>query len=806
MEQEELIRCRGVQTHNLKNIDIDIPLKKWTVITGVSGSGKSSLVFHTMYAEAQRRFIETLGTYERQFLQGLPEGEFESIENLPAAIALKQTHRSGDSRSTISTTSDISVPLQIIFMSLMEHSCIKCGNTVTIQSHKDLLNFFEEQHKKSAPKNFVLTVEMPLPENEKSRKSIFSDMLKEGYTRLIFENSVHEIAEFNFASLLKNQSIEIVLDRIYSDIAPEELENRMSNIWSQVRFSQRFFRILVKQIEATGKISKKPFAFYVQPFCKICDVPTTLIQPHDLDTQSLSGLRNARCHNTYYTDLFEQEIHLTLDWLNSLKTEKRFAKKLEALNETYSEIQKKLSILVKLGLGTAHLLRRCQTLSGGEYQRVVLSRVIGNGLSDALYVLDEPSVGLGKDEVRAMIVCIKELRDIGNTVLMVEHDKTLVQAADKIFELGPTGGHGGGHLLEIKDNTPNSFKLHIDYKPFSHSEHIFPSKITQKDNSLFLKGFTAINCKNLDVEILLGKINLILGASGAGKSTLLNYGIRAALEKFEQSSIKDNTFFDAELGRGIWKNFHTPKNFLEDYHLVNVRQSAAHRSIVSVPATYLGLMDIFRKYFSQTTTAKSMGLTASEFSFNGKGGCATCNGKGIIEEDLFFLGSVEKQCPDCHGSRYKKTSLGVTWLNKTIQEWLTLSIAEALPLLSKYPGFGKPLVLAKNLGLGYLPLGMSTSSLSGGEMQRLRICASLASKVNKKLFCLLDEPSRGLSEFDIGNLIESLIRLTHTGHTFVIVEHHELFKQYAHHIIKLGPGGGVDGGQIVERVIFNNVE
>lgn len=805
MEQAEVISCRGVRTHNLKNIDIDIPLKKWTAITGVSGSGKSSLVFHTLYAEAQRRFIETLGTYERQFLQGLPEGEFDSIHNLPAAIALKQTHRLSDSRSTISTASDLSVPLQIIFLSLMEPSCLKCGNSVIIQSYKDLLIFFEEQHKKTHSKNFVLTVEFELPNNPDSQKKILGDMLKEGYTRLIFENNVHEISEFDINFLTKNNTIEMVLDRIYNDIEPEELENRISNIWSQVRFSQRFYQILVKEIEESGTIAQKHRSFYVQPFCEQCNKATTLIQAHDLDFQSNSGIKNARCHNTYFTDLFEQEIHRTLDWTLSLKDEPQFAKKLNALNETYNEVVKKLNILVKLGLGTAHLLRRCQTLSGGEYQRVLLSRVIGNGLSDALYVLDEPSVGLGREEVLAMIECVKELRDLGNTILMVEHDKLLVNSADKIFELGPSGGHNGGHLLEFEDQ-PHSFQLNIGYSPFSNPEIISDEKLFEKDNSIYLKGFTALNCNNLNVEILLGKLNLITGPSGAGKSTLLNYGLRAALEKFEQTGIKDNTFFDTELKRGIWKALQVPKNFLDDYHLVNVKQSAAHRSIVSVPATYLGLMDIFRKHFSQTTTAKAMGLTPSEFSFNGRGGCVTCQGKGIIEEDLFFLGAVEKQCPDCHGMRYKKTSLNVTWLDKTIQEWLALSINEALPLLSKYPGFGKPLVLAKNLGLGYLPLGISTSSLSGGEMQRLRICASLSSKVNKKLFCLLDEPSRGLSEFDVGNLIESLVRLTHTGHTFVIVEHHELFKHYTHHILKLGPGGGVDGGRLIERTIYKHVD
>lgn len=813
MEQEEIISCRGVRTHNLKNINIDIPLKKWTVITGVSGSGKSSLVFHTIYSEAQRRFLETLGTYERQFLQGLPEGEFDSIVNIPAAIALKQSHKIVDSRSTIATASDLSVPMQLIFTALMDPACIQCGHGVLLNSQNDLLNFFLAEENKQSHM-FIISVEFLLSGTTAHQKKILNNMQMEGYTRLIYKNKIYEITDF-IDNTLKTETnetqIEIVLDRISSNLKSEELENRIAQVWSQVRFSQKFTSVLVKKFEMTNaeyKIYENINTFYVQPFCTQCNRPTTIIQPHDLDAQSLAGIRNAKCHNMYFTDLFHQEIHLILKWFKSLKQEKKFETKLTALNELYSEIHKKLTLLVRLGLGCAHLFRFCNTLSGGEYQRVLLSRVIGNGLSDALYVLDEPSIGLGHEEIAEMIACIRELRDLGNTILMVEHDKTLIRAADKVFELGPHGGHEGGHLLQIENNIPQSFHASLCYKPFANPTVITneSERIFTPETSVYLKNFTALNCKNLNVEIALGKINLILGASGAGKSTLLHYGIRAALEKYEQINSTENSFFDTELVRGIWEKLEIPKNFLSDYHLVNVRQSAAHRSIVSVPATYLGIMDFFRKAFSQTTTAKALGLTMSDFSFNGNGGCATCTGKGMIAEDLFFLGSVEKQCPDCLGSRYKKTSLGATWHDKTIQEWLALSIAEALNLLGKVPGFAKPLILAKNLGLGYLPLGISTSLLSGGEMQRLRICAALSEKINKKMFCLLDEPSRGLSEFDVGNLIESLIRFTHSGHTFVIVEHHDLFKHYAHHIIKLGPGGGVNGGRIIERVLFNYVE
>ena len=306
-----------------------------------------------------------------------------------------------------------------------------------------------------------------------------------------------------------------------------------------------------------------------------------------------------------------------------------------------------------------------------------------------------------------------------------------------------------------------------------------------------------MNCKNLNLEIHLGKLNVITGPSGAGKSTLVNYGLQAALEKLEETGIKFNSESDSDACIGVWDDIHVPKNFFENNNSVIVEQRVLHRTITSVPATLLGLMDLLRKQFAQSSEAKQEGFSLSDFSFNGAGGCETCNGKGVVQDDLFFLGQVEKICPDCEGTRYKKEILKVNFRGKNIHQWLSSTFQECVTLLGRENGFGKPLFLACELGLGHISLGLPTSSMSGGEAQRLRICAALC-KSSKKIFCILEEPTRGLSEKDIGQLLVCLLRLTRDGHTFVVVEHHEMFEQNADYLIKMGPGSGYYGGRILE--------
>lgn len=904
-----MILCKGVRTHNLKNIDVAIPHRKWTAITGVSGSGKSSLAFDTIYAESQRRFLETLGTYERQFLQGLPQGEFDEITNVPAAIALKQSNKTGDPRSVIATSADLVDPLRALFVTFMEKACTRCGSPVTSHEPQDLSRFLAEQKKEH-----ILSVPFSFPSNATQAKKLAQDLMLEGYTRILIEGDVTDLESCDSFARLKD--VELVLDRLTPNIHSDEVVNRVETIWSQIKFSPRFSSLNAYSMQGKKVDRNSGHLFYVQPFCAHCKSATTIIQTRDLDWLSVLGAcntcqglgnipmldeakiipqpqlslaekalkpwssdtffpyldhllkkckknkistttpyqdlpaehkeliwqelreffselereryksssriliakyrkyvlcsscggarvgekgRHAVCFHKKFHELFQCEIHATLTWLQDLKKAPEYRSRWNAVEEVYAEALKKTSLLVRLGLGSAHLFRRCKTLSGGEYQRVLLTRVIGNGLTDALYVLDEPSVGLGKAEIPELISCVRDLCALGNTIVMVEHDKSLVQAADHIIELGPEGGEKGGYITQLDPLLPHSFKNEFtDKLPVKEKQSIETTRFFKKENSLFLKNFSALNCHKVNLEVALGKLNVITGPSGAGKSTIVTYGLQSALEKYELNGSTQNDILNLDAEIGIWDDLQFPKHFFSETELVSVEQKSMHRAITSVPATILGLMDLLRKYFSQTHEAKFNGFTASDFSFNGAGGCADCGGTGIVHEDLFYLGEVDKVCPTCQGKRYRDDVLEILWRGKNIAQWLNTSLQDCVTLLGREAGFAKPLHYACALGIGHLPLGMPTSSMSGGEAQRLRICAAIHKTV-RKTFCILDEPTRGLSEHDIGNLLSTLLRLCRDGHTFVVVEHHPLFEDYAEHLIKMGPEGGTRGGRIIER-------
>jgi excinuclease ABC subunit A len=525
-----------------------------------------------------------------------------------------------------------------------------------------------------------------------------------------------------------------------------------------------------------------------------------------------SAGRQARCGDTSYGELMHGEINTVQNWLNKMSSDKRYKVKVEALREIWSELRRKVDLLVRLGMGSSTLSRRCRTLSGGEYQRVLLTRVIGNGLTDALYVLDEPSVGLGRAEIPELVKCLQELRDLGNTILMVEHDPDLIRAADTWIELGPGGGaHGGGLVPSEKRSSPKSIELDVEALQLQAVERLSDPKPLTKTKArssvkhLQLKGFTMHNCSDVTLEIPFGHLTVVGGPSGAGKSTLIHTGLEAALEWLSDTGQTSNRQIDSDAGRGSWEELKVPPSFFEDCDVVSVEQKAMHRTITSVPATVLGLMDVLRKQFAQTTEAKQKDMMASDFSFNGAGACEECGGKGFIREDLFFLGEVDKECPECQGARYRRDVLTVEWRGKSIQQWLATSLEDCYFQLGSESAFVKPLTMAVKLGLGHLPLGVPTTTISGGEAQRLRLCAALT-KGSKSLFCILDEPTRGLSEKDVGQLLKTLQDLTRQGHTFVVVEHHAAFQKFADQLIMLGPGSGKEGGRIMTREIALRTE
>ena len=916
------IICKDVETHNLKKISTQIPLYKLTAVTGVSGSGKSSLVFDTIFAESQRRFLETLGTYERQFLQGLPQGTFGEIENIPAAVALKQSNKASSPRSLVMTSSDLQEPLKTLFLGIMEPSCTECGEPVTVNDIQSLIDAINSLSNKQA---VAFCAEISLPQKKSSLNVYLETILREGYSKCIVNGILIDTNDL-LTEKHSAEKIFIVLDHLVTPLPKEDLINRLTSVWSQIVHSSQYHFISVFLLS-----SNKNYNFHtkiiVQPYCECCKKPTKIIQGSDLDWQSALGAcrnceglgnvplidetkiipntslsisdgcikpwssktfewfhnqliancksnkikvsapyqelsqdekdfiwsgnseifkkskefvsvldffsvlekerykptariflakyrsyntcqecqgerlgaigRRARCHQKTFPDLMASEVIEVLDWVKSIKKTPALLKKREALKEIINEVEEKLSLLTRLGLGSLQLGRRCKTLSGGEFQRVLLSRVIGNGLTDALYVLDEPSVGLGRAEIDELIKCLHELKNLGNTVLLVEHDPEVVRAADHVIELGPGGGSQGGALL-YSGNDISKIKSII----FPNIKKENPSVQTKKELVVKLKKFSLHNISKLSVKIQLEKLTVIHGRSGAGKSTLLKNGLHAAIEHFLESNENKQLKGNDSDSIGTWEELVVPEEFAKTHELIAVEQKAMHRAVTSIPATILGVMDSLRKIFSSLPEAKEKGLSASDFSFNGSGGCETCEGKGFIKEDLFFLGEVEKICPECHGTRFRNDIQKIYFQGKNISQWLSSSIFDCYTQLKSMKGAGPALLMAIEMGLGHLPLGVSTTQISGGEAQRLRLTAALI-KSDKKLFCLLDEPTRGLSEIDVSRLIETLLKLTAKGHTFVVVEHHRYFIDCAHHTIEMGPGSGKNGGKIVFDSLSN---
>ncbi len=856
-QKQDGIFIEGVKTHNLKNIDVFIPYHKITAVTGVSGSGKSSLVFHTLYAESQRRFLETIGTYERQFITSLPQGEFESMSSVPPALTLKQAHKPHP-RSLVGTSSDVLDPLRQLFCQSMDPVCKDCGSPI-------FQHTLEHIESKLDPNTlYWLTLAFPSLEAKLCESFVYL-----GYSKAIINGEPWDLQD-PFKGKIKEAYL--VLDRIY----PKDT-HRLQNIMYQP-FPYMEGRLHVWK----DKVWDQPAEiFYLKSYCISCQKTAQVLEPKHLDPTSLLGTcsfcegmgevpyldekkilnselslnkgavkvwqskifgsrtqkilqviknfvsldtpykdlppaikkwifeggtyegvkypgpsleqffkyleskrympaprillskyrsykRCPECEGTRlnpaarkavsqgrkYTELLENPLEDIETWLQDLP---KFLQDLPI----YEEVQNKIHVLKSLGLGSHHLLRMCRTLSGGEFQRVLLARVLGNGLSDTLYILDEPTLGLGKHEIPSLMECLKKMRDLGNTIVMVEHDITAMKEADHIIELGPLGGSLGGYLMPYQ-NPPVSSIREVFSEKANRSQKL---KIPFKETCV-LNDFSLRHCKNISLTIPLGMMTTLGGPSGSGKTTVIMEGILPGF---------------------LNKTLQVPTGFYESHELVAMDQKPIARRMNSVLATVLGIMDDLRKIFAKESQGR---FQIKDFSFNGAGACPECQGYGLAECDLFFLGTVFVECSQCHGTRYHPKVLSVTWQGKNIHEWLTTSVKDA------YPYF-PDLKYATTLGLGHLPLGIPTSKISGGEGQRLKL-VSLLNQKNKKLFCLVDEPTQGLSEKDVETLLKTFFELTRSGHTIFAVEHHPLFLEWSHQTILLGPESGAKGGKIVD--------
>ncbi len=935
------ITIKGAREHNLKNIDLEIPKNKLIVFTGLSGSGKSSLAFDTIYAEGQRRYVESLSSYARQFLGIMKKPDVDLIEGLSPAISIDQKSTSHNPRSTVGTVTEIYDYLRLLFARIGHPHCPKCGREITKMTKEQITNSVFELLNSQTSKNLKIMILAPIVKDRKGEYlELFSDLKKRGYKRGRIDGFIYDFDE-DFVLIKTNKhTIEAVIDqivlikttdrtRIASDIEqglalgngeviisiikdtgfemPQKPKKMEDTLFSE-KFACPVDKIFLSEVEP------RIFSFNTpHGACPTCDgLGTILTVDKDLifndnltiGEGGIMPYSNLMSHDTWFSRTFktfcienaipldvrlsnisENKKELLLNgtgervylvegenrWgretaiqepfkgiLGDLRqkyqsTESMFLKsqiekymryeicnecngarlKKEALSITVNnksivdvsdsaiskayefintlpqnlserekeisklvlkEIKQRLSFLIDVGLEYLTLSRGANTLAGGEAQRIRLASQIGSGLTGVLYVLDEPSIGLHQRDNQKLIDTLKKLRDLGNTVLVVEHDEETMEQSDFLVDFGPGAGEQGGHIVSRGNiahvkNDPKSLTgqylsrkkaLKIIKQTTENLEPRFSNKV------LSIIGASEHNLKNLDVDFPLGNLIVVTGVSGSGKSTLINDILFHALMQ------KNNPYHRQKPGKHkLISGFEDIKN------IYMIDQSPIGRTPRSNPATYIGAFGFIRDLFANTKDAKIKGYGPGRFSFNVRGGrCEACEGEGKIKIEMQFLPDVYVTCEVCNGLQYNKEALEVLYNGKSIADVLRMSVAEALDFFAYVPGLNHKLQTLNDVGLSYIKLGQSAPTLSGGEAQRVKLAAELSKKGANSLY-LLDEPTTGLHFADLEKLLNVLRQLVDKGNTVIVIEHNLDVIKNADYIIDLGPEGGEKGGQLV---------
>ena len=828
------IQLRGVRVHNLKNIDLDIPLNQLTVVCGVSGSGKTSLAFDTLFAEGQRRYIETLSTSARQFLNQFPKPDADRITNVPPAIALRQnsgkSHSSGRGIDpTVAIASGIHHYLRLLYTSSGEVVCPGCKSSITPQSPESALTFL-----KTLPDNTRYQICYPIQNTAaQSSTRIIQDLIHQGMTRVIVNHEMVKLTEAQLQTDDQWDSLLVVLDRLNTKGLDEQ--RALDSLELAFEESSGQATILVEQIQIKQNLAipleidqKKWFRYdfstdlichlcnkeFILPesqlfnyyshtgACSVCEGSgwTTAPQSHAKDSQICLACDGSRLNpaalavqiqNHNINQLCQHSIPVVLQWLQDLKQDLNGSDQ-QRLSSVFREIHDRLSLLHELGVSYLTLNRSMKALSGGESQRIALASLLSSNLVNTLYVLDEPSSGIHSADNHRVISVLNKLRDLKNTLVVVEHDAEFIRAADHIVELGPAAGRAGGEiifegsykqLLSTTNSPTNQFLKSASCSALKSQPRI------QDPQLITLTGVTQNNLKNISVSFPLKQLCVVTGISGSGKSSLIEQTLFPILSDLLTETTTSETFRFCQSATGAEQ--------IDEVILLD--QSLVGQTLRSIPATYLNLFDDIRAVFAQTADAKLRNLSPTHFSFNSKNGgrCPECKGTGFTDIDLQFLADLTMVCQECHGKRYQRELLEIKYRKLNIAEVLELTVDEAFPFFRGQPALQKKMKRLKDVGLGYLPLGQPVSSLSGGECQRLKLAAYLTTSSRSQTLFLMNEPTCGLHPLDIQQVLNCFEHLLMAGHSIIIIEHNLDVIRVADHIVDLGPEAGEAGGSVV---------
>ncbi len=866
MSLSEIV-IKGAREHNLKNISLSIPKYKFIVFTGVSGSGKSSLAFDTLFAEGQRRYVESLSSYARQFLGNLKRPEVDLIEGLSPSIAINQKAISHNPRSTVGTVTEIYDYLRLLFARIGHPHCPKCGRLVSPQTSQQIAKIIIEKATANIGglNHYRLMIFSPLVRNQAGDfRGLTQNLRRQGFKYIRIDGKIVDLYS-DFGIIKSNKhNIDVVVDRISLNTDSlkniKETTDRLVNSLDQsINLSDG--QAIVSQITETSfDFPEFPTNFidtlYSTHFsCPVCNLSLPPIEPRlfsfnspqgacleckglgqilQVDPAKVPRWKVKYLESKYLTagsDLVRQEIEkfmikkdcpgchgarlnqnaLSVEilsenivdvcrhpigniktWLDSLPEKFKTSIETEVFTPIQKEIASRLEFLLAVGLDYLSLDRQAGTLSSGESQRIRLASQIGTGLTGVLYILDEPTIGLHSRDNDRLIKTLIKLKELGNTLVVVEHDQDVICHADHIVDFGPYAGHQGGQvvgqgtLAQIKKEPRSITGKYLANKSKVSTVHQSVASLAAKP-ILKISGCRQWNLKNIDASFPLNSFVCITGVSGSGKSTLVHDTLYGGLMKQLYGSYYDHI--------GQYDQISGHQNIGD---LLLVDQSPIGKTPRSNPATYTKVFDDIRNLFSRTTESQIRGFTSGRFSFNVKGGrCEVCQGQGQIKVEMQFLADVYVVCEECAGSRFRSDTLEVTYKDKNIANVLDLTVDEALDFFKNINSLRRRLTTIKEVGLGYLKLGQASNTLSGGESQRLKISRELVKQTNKHTLYILDEPTTGLHFYDIDKLVHVLHRLVEKGNTVVVIEHNLDVIKNADWIIDLGPEGGEKGGYLV---------